>query len=274
MEIDFDALEDIALAEINAEQAQKILAPILRAADERAAKKVYTALRAWTWKALNEKRRDAELRAWYQLLRGVSAFFTKKHRDQAYQLQALYELIYESISVSEMLPVQEVLNRTHIASLMKLLFNSSENWVNRATVLDALKVKHPNLSRIMGLALNTGLVERRVSGKNVEYRLTAEGSRHAFRLTLGGSDRKAVAVVHFRKPSVIRGKEPASRKEVIAPPVARPVKHGTLAEKPTFFPRLERVIKPEPHSLKPDNVIETMNLFPAPQKVSQSPVYH
>lgn len=272
MNADIALLEKIASADVDAAQAEKIIAPIIVSADERIAKKVYRALRAWTWKALNERRRDEDLRAWYQLIRGVSAFFLREHKSQSDSLQVLYELIHESIAVSEIIPVQEVVNRDHVRRILNIMFRSPGRWVQRSDLIVELKVKQANLSRIMGLVINTGLVERRLIGKNVEYRLTAEGFNQAFQLTFRGGGVKSAAVVHFMKPAVI-GKEHLTKKETAPPVAARYIKNELKAESLPVIPiHLRHTEQP---SSKPESPTEMMSLHPNPQiKPTSICTYH
>ncbi len=98
------SLEQIARGRISASECHKIISPILKRGEISEVQKVYTVLRAWTWKAITERRRDDDLRSWYNLLRGVSSYLQGSHVGHAERIRVLYELIYESIHVVEVVP--------------------------------------------------------------------------------------------------------------------------------------------------------------------------
>ncbi len=73
-------------------------------------------------------------------------------------LQTLHELIYESISVSEILPVADVLRRSHVAEALRYLMSRENHTSTRSALRMELGLRQANLTRIMAMALNTGLV--------------------------------------------------------------------------------------------------------------------
>lgn len=106
MTIEFSYLEEVALGELSADEAHKAIRPLLLELDERNAQRIYSVLRTWVWKALNSRRRDDELRDWYDLLQNLASYIGNDYKAQAERIRVLYELIYESISVSEVLPIE------------------------------------------------------------------------------------------------------------------------------------------------------------------------
>lgn len=176
-----NSLEDVALGDLGHAEVREIISRSLADLDDRSVQKVYTALRAWVWKALNERRRDQELRDWYHMLRSYSAGLAKSHPAHSERLRVLYELIYESISVSELLPVSEVLTRSHVSIVLQRLDRAPLGMLSKAQLMASLGVKQSNLSRIMGLVRNTGLVSKTQVGKAAFYVLTAEGRAAAMK---------------------------------------------------------------------------------------------
>lgn len=180
----FVALDEIAFGDIDADAAYRIIRPILESSDEKSAQRIYVILRSWLWKALNERRRDADLREWFNVLRAVSAYFKKEGLLQAERVRTLYELLHESIAVPEVMPKGEILERSHVQDILIMLKSAPKGTLPRATILETLGFKQANLSRIMNLLLSNGLVERHVEGKNASFSLTLEGTTAAEKIVV------------------------------------------------------------------------------------------
>ena len=94
-------LDAIARGAASPAEARAALAESLKDTSPETARQVYTALRAWTWKALDGQRRDDELREWFDLLKRAESHLSDHYPAIAQRLQVLHELVYESISVAE-----------------------------------------------------------------------------------------------------------------------------------------------------------------------------
>jgi hypothetical protein len=71
------------------------------------AEDAYLALRAWTWKALDGRRRDPELRGWSDIITAAAALMGQRgHADLAERLRALDELVLESAAVGDAISVE------------------------------------------------------------------------------------------------------------------------------------------------------------------------
>lgn len=166
---------EIASGEIPIAEARRIVRDLLETFDREKAERIYVALRAWTWKSLNAKRRDPELREWYDLFKRVVAFLKTDHPDLALKLTAYHELIYETVMVSEVLTVEEVVRRRHVRETLSLLAGRENGGAMRTELLEALGLGQPNLTRVVNLMLSSGLLERESFGRTVEFRLSSDG---------------------------------------------------------------------------------------------------
>src|SRR4051794_13774527 len=113
------SLDRIALGDVTPAEARIILSEALAPGSPHTVQALYTALRAWVWKALNERKRDGELTEWFDIIKRTAAHVVDDHPTLSERLQVLLDLIYESISISEVLPVQELLKRRHVRDVLE-----------------------------------------------------------------------------------------------------------------------------------------------------------
>lgn len=174
-------LQEIALGHATAAQARAIVGAALREGTPESVQGVYAALRAWVWKAVNGRRRDEELREWFDLLRRTGSFLKDGYAAHAERLQVLHELIYESISVSEVLPIQEIVKRLYVKQILNTLFHSPSRQMSRRRIRQRFNLREANLSRILNLMMTAGLIDRTTHGREASFRLTnlgADAARH------------------------------------------------------------------------------------------------
>jgi len=165
-----------------ATQARTAIAAMLRNLDESVANTVYTALRAWVWKALDGRRRDAELREWYALLESVEGRLGARFREHANRIQVLYQLISESITVAETISAEQVLERDHVRAILRILAEAPDGTAERTAIRARLGLKQANLTRVLTLMALAGLIERQPEGRTALFRLTASGATAAAKL--------------------------------------------------------------------------------------------
>ncbi|CAN7557211.1 hypothetical protein [Devosia sp. LjRoot3] len=168
-------LDLIARADIDLPSARVVVASILDEGSDHAAMRILAAFRSWVWKALDDRRRDAELRGWYDLYRKVDAALVDDFPVIAAQIQTLYELIYESISVSELRSENEVLSKKHVVELLRYLRDAHGVQSERDTVGRDLGLNQSNLTRVINLASQAGLIEKTMHGRKVLLRLSRTG---------------------------------------------------------------------------------------------------
>src|SRR3954452_6955412 len=112
-------LNSIARAEASAAQARETLLAVLGQPSEEVLQDTYLALRAFAWKALDQRRRDPELREWDDLISATAALMAQHGQPAlAERLTALHELLGESVSASEPLAAQHITRRQHLAEVL------------------------------------------------------------------------------------------------------------------------------------------------------------
>lgn len=109
-------LNGIARAEASPAEAREALLATFGRPSPELLRDAYLALRSWAWKALDQRRRDPELRDWHGIVEACSALMARHGQPAlAEHLAAVGELLAESISVAEALPVADVARRRHVA---------------------------------------------------------------------------------------------------------------------------------------------------------------
>lgn len=176
-------LELIAGGGIDAAEARGILNALPREIQLDGARRLFVALRAWTWKALDQKRRDPELREWHDVIKRAQVR-TKGFDRIAAQLQVLLDLVHESIVVAIRRPVSDVLKRRNAKAILVLLRDAPEGRLTKQALMIQLGLKDANLSRLMNVLAGAGLVERTIDGREAQFRLSREGLDQAAGLKL------------------------------------------------------------------------------------------
>jgi hypothetical protein len=168
-------LNDIARADASPAQARQTLLAIFGQPTPDLLRDAYIALRAWTWKALDQRRRDAELRDWTDIIGAASSLMVKHGQPLLGQrLTALNELISESVAVGERHEVLDVTRRQHVAETLAFLAQNGGR-TNRVAIGERLGLAQANLTRVLNLMLAAGLLERTTHGKEAIFALSRAG---------------------------------------------------------------------------------------------------
>ena len=168
-------LNSIARAEASAAQARETLLAVLGQPSEELLQDVYLALRAFAWKALDQRRRDPELREWDDLLCAAATLMAQQGQPAlAERLTALHELLSESVAVSETLAAQDITRRQHVAEVLDVLA-SNGGQANRSAIGGHLSLGQANLTRVLNLMATAGLIERTTLGKEAVFSLSRRG---------------------------------------------------------------------------------------------------
>jgi predicted transcriptional regulator len=168
-------LNSIARAEASAAQARETLLAVLGQPSEELLQDAYLALRAFAWKALDQRRRDPELREWDDLLCAAATLMAQQGQPAlAERLTALHELLSESVAVSETLAAQDITRRQHVAEVLDFLA-SNGGQANRSAIGAQLSLGQANLTRVLNLMSAAGLIERTTLGKEAVFNLSRNG---------------------------------------------------------------------------------------------------
>jgi DNA-binding HxlR family transcriptional regulator len=168
-------LNSIARAEASPAQAREALLAVLGQPSAELLQDAYLALRAWAWKALDQRRRDPELREWDDLLCAAAALMAQHGQPAlAERLTALHELLSESVAVSEILAAQDITRRQHVIQVLDFLA-SNGGQASRSAIGAHLSLDQANLTRVLNLMSTAGLVERTSLGKEAVFSLSRSG---------------------------------------------------------------------------------------------------
>ena len=169
----------IGQADMAAAQAWELLLPVIETDDRVLAARVCEALRAWTWKTLDRRRRDDGLREWADLLNRVEAFFADRFSTLAAKIELLAELIHDSLAVADIASLEDLLHRKHVAPVLAALAEREGGWVSRSDLMQELGLKPANMTRLMALLLDVGWIEQALHGREAAYRASVEGLERA-----------------------------------------------------------------------------------------------
>jgi predicted transcriptional regulator len=168
-------LESIRLGRIGAGQAWAVLSSVIQTQDQALATKICDALRSWTWRALDRRRRDPELREWLDLLNRIEAQFASRFESDAAKIAQLAELVHESISVAELVSPDDLLHRKNVLFIMEALVSNAEAWADQTHLIAELNLDHANAKLLIDLLIDVGWIEQIFSGGKIFYRASTEG---------------------------------------------------------------------------------------------------
>ncbi|MFK4492205.1 hypothetical protein [Bradyrhizobium sp. USDA 336] len=169
------ALEKIETGEATAREARRLISELLKEGSEKTLERLYATLGAWIWNALESRRRDPELREWFDILRRTSATLGPRNAAYAERFRAFYDLLQMSINTSKLARPSEVMHRQHVVAILRLLRDAPSRQMEKAAIAKKLELKDANLSRILRLMINARFVERTAQGKFAHFALTRDG---------------------------------------------------------------------------------------------------
>ncbi len=168
-------LNTIARAEASPAQAREALLAVFGQPSPELLQDAYLALRAWAWKALDQRRRDPELREWDDILCAAASLMAQHGQPAlAERLTALHELVSESIAVGETLAAHDITGRQHVAEVLNFLA-SNGGQANRGAIGAHISLGQANLTRVLNLMTAAGLIERSMLGREAVFRLSRSG---------------------------------------------------------------------------------------------------
>lgn len=186
-------LDRIARDDIDPENARTAIASALTV--EGGPDAVLRALELWTWRAVDTRRRDTQLRDWHGVLRQTAARVARDgivppsvRRDVlCARIEVMARLISRSIEAAASLEedVASTLAKAHVRTIIELLARPGKP-VGRAAIKKATNLKDANLSRVLGDMTRANLVARKLSGREASFALTETG-RNAYFASRHGS---------------------------------------------------------------------------------------
>lgn len=169
----FDKLELGALSPVD---VKAFVANALSKGDDRAlAIRLYESLRVLTGRLLADRLGSEELRAWHSAIDAISAQFDGLDEPWFARMEALAHLLHDRVGLIEARPVEDVLRRQHVRAVLEALGAAGRNTLTRAEIKGALGLEEANLSRVLTLMVDAGLIERHRLGKAALFALSSIG---------------------------------------------------------------------------------------------------
>lgn len=190
-------LQFIQTGDASAEEAMKALREVVEAHGVKGANAIRTALRAWTWKAMQTRRADAELRDWYRVIRTTSGLLEKVDGRASAYLEALAHLVEESVRHAEARPRTDLLKRAHVATILEYVAKVGGR-IERARLAEEIDVSNSRLSQILTELTVAGALERSGHGRRAIYELASSGTASLLKRALGSG-----SSIHATRPNVI-----------------------------------------------------------------------
>ena len=126
--------------------------------------------------ALTQRRYGAEMREWFALFEKTVALLRATEQSKpAFMIEALRDLLFESIQFGEHESIEEVLRRAHVRTILRAL--SVGAATRRSALAEATSLRDANLSRVLYLLQSAGLIEREQLGKDAFFYLTFRGEQ-------------------------------------------------------------------------------------------------
>ena len=167
-------LDSVGLGEASLEDATAAISTLIARRDDLSAALVYDALRGWTWKALESRRRDEGLSGWVALMGTVVSLLERRESPLAAKLEAFVELLQPSLDMAALQREEDPLRRKHVRDIL-VHFHEQRGTVRKRDLMAHLALAEANVTRIMGPLIDRGWFQRIVEGRVVIYRLTEAG---------------------------------------------------------------------------------------------------
>lgn len=169
------ALERVALGDSFPDEALAAVQSAFRAGGRSGGDRVYASFRSWIWRALTQRLFDDQLESWREVIRRSAAMANKAERaDLSQRLQAICDLVDQSIQFSAEVRPDRMLGRRHIPELL-LFLSRARSHVDRSQIQRELKLSDSNLSRLLSELVGVGWLERVSKGREAGFRLTERG---------------------------------------------------------------------------------------------------
>lgn len=180
-----EGLDRIAMGDAVVAEAASILQSALQ--DPKNALAIVVALRAWTWKALTNRRQDRALVDWHGLIERVGARLQAVDPKFAAQAEILSQLVYESIASSDISDVNFVLQRSHVRQGLAILSGAKDGKVLVAKLASDMRLTRTNGTRIANMMVAAGLATLDAEGDDATLEITRSGEAVAGGLVESGA---------------------------------------------------------------------------------------
>lgn len=168
------ALHRIRIGEATPEEARTAIREALAGQVPDVAENIYTALRAWTWKALQTRRFDSEMSDWYRVIRTTGAAMSDRDLSVSHYVEALAHLVEESLRYAGSHSTKQLLARSHLGEILQAV-QLNNGRLDRARLAELLRLGSSRLSQLTTDLIVAGALERETEGKFATFVITDRG---------------------------------------------------------------------------------------------------
>ncbi len=139
------------------------------------AEQLYESLRVLTCRILGDRLSSNELRGWQGAINSMSVQFDGLKGLWGTKIEVLAEVLHDRVGMVESRTADDVLRRRHAKEVLEVLGQTAPQSLARSEVRARLGLEEANLSRVLTLLRDAGLIERERLGKAALFALSATG---------------------------------------------------------------------------------------------------
>ena len=167
-------LHKIRTGEATPKEARATLRGLIATEGDAAFPGIYTALRGWTWKAMQLRRFDDELTEWFKILQASSVIASDRSSPTGYFLEGLSHLVEESIRYAASHNREQLMRRSHVAEVLGTL-RRHNGRIERDKLEAEMKLSPSRLSQVLKELQITGLIDRETDRQRAIFVMTDFG---------------------------------------------------------------------------------------------------
>lgn len=168
------ALHRIRTGEATSQEARLTIRDLIAKDGAGASAALYTALRGWTWKALQSRRFDDELSEWFRVMRATAAVLAKTDDVTSRYIQALAHLVEESIRYGESHTRNRLIGRSHVGDILEIV-RRHNGRIDREALEAETGLGKSRLSQLLSDLVIAGALDREKDGRHATFVLTDSG---------------------------------------------------------------------------------------------------
>ena len=136
---------------------------------------VYDALASRAWSLIRSPETGEEMTAWHEVFRSVSVLLKRRGTtDLADRLRGVGDLVAQTARFSARRPLKSVMSRRHAPEILALI-DGADGGITRYEIVRQTGLNDANLSRILRVMQDSGLVQRRTNGREACFVITHRG---------------------------------------------------------------------------------------------------
>ena len=171
-------LDKITRGDASPSEARRILKTIFTEEGgerQKIVRAAYDTLLRVTWQTVHDRRHDAKVQEWAELMASFAAFIREDNNEYSYKSKALQDLLSVSMAAAHFNSAERIIERQHVKDILLMLANAPNHCLDRKVIRSRMGLLQANMSRILNLIVSSNLIERVAEGRSYRFRLTAFG---------------------------------------------------------------------------------------------------